>query len=819
MVLPVLAGCTEDPVATSSSTSDPDDTVTSDSAGEITTEPIGTEDETTGVHEITPKDPGYVIPDEELSGKNVWDDPLEDDGNGEAIFERLMTAEHLKNTGARPSDNVTRGDFAYDIIYYSGFSGQQGVYICQNDYTDLENYSSEMKHAEIAVNQGYMLRPAGTEFRNDEPVTYGEVLRGLLYALGYREYADRYGVAKLAAETGLSNCLDLSKKNSENVTYTEYAQLVSNALRMKLVVCIEKDKQLYTVSRGDGYNLVTAYIRAVAPEADAIFRIANEGWDIYPGGGYRYGPSIIINEDKTIDCWLASNSGVGGEVDWGKYRRSYDNGISWTADTGAVRPTSSSEDWNWSCDPGVLKMGEYYYAAYTTILWHDGLDNNLFIARSKTPAGAFVEKWCGDGWNTSGSPKAIVTYDGPKDKWGCGEGAMVVVGDTLYLYVSWNDNTGDYTKVYTADANDENWPATMKFRGTMYKHGNAEDSADVKYVDAYNCFISVATASRFSESCYIHVMTSFDGIFFTNEVKLKHKTAGSNIQTCIHNMGISGDGLGHIDIFDTQQYIGYAYQPAGYSWANWKTRFSPIVFIGSEYYDQTDKVISADNPEARPTDKKNSPSVVQIRIGQLSGSKIGDRTLNAKNNSKLMKFGVMIMDKSGAEKGATKDVLSEIEYIYDKDKLELDPEKQTVKLLCDEVVRVYAKYKDLMCEFAVVPDYLDKSAPVEFYPEVDTVTFYYRNETKQPAFIARSAANEYLMLWRNISSYTAPNTKDTAQALRNWPQKCEYSGYDENIISINANGVITAKAVGETTITATYMGLTATMKIVVAKLK
>ena len=394
---------------------------------------------------------------------------------------------------------------------------------------------------------------------------------------------------------------------------------------------------------------------------------------------------------------------------------------------------------------------------------------------------------------------------------------MVVVGDTLYLYVSWNDNTGDYTKVYTADATREDWPATLQFKGTAYKHGGSEDSADVKYVDAYNCFISVATASRFSEDCYIDVMTSYDGIFFRHEVNLKHKTANSNIMTCIHNMGITGDGLGHIDIFNTQQYVGYAYQPPGYSWANWKTRLSPIVFLGTDNYDHTENVISRDAKDTKLLDSDNTPTVVQLRLSSDSGG--GVRTVHVRDKSKTYKFTVTTMNKKGGEGKASSAVKEKIEYIYDETKLEVNKDKCTVKLLSDEVVRLYAKYGDLMAELAIVPDYLDRSKPVEFYPEVDTVTFYYRNEVKQPAFIARSVSNEYLMLWRGISSFTDTKSNDIPNELKNWDQKCEYSGYDENVVKIDANGKMTAVNVGETTVTATYMGFTATLKVVVAKLR
>lgn len=800
-----FASCTGESAGTVTTAADPD-------SGSTVTEPVPVTGDGTEPSQTT--EAAQTIPDEDLTGRNESSDPLDDDGDGEAILARLLKASLIKNSDAKPADKVKRANFAYDVIFWSGFAAQQAIYICQNVYTDMDRHSGDMKRAEIAVNQGYMLKPEGTEFKPDDPITYGEVLRGILYALGYREYADAAGVAKLAAETGLSNYMDLAKKNSDTVTYAEYAQVVSNAMRMNVVQCVEKDGKLFTVSRGDSYKFETAYIKNTVAEEESVFKCANEGWDIYPGGGYRYGPSMIINEDGTIDAWLASNSGVSGEVDWGKYRRSYDHGITWTSDTGAVRPTSSAEDWNWSCDPGVIKIGDYYYAAYTTILWHDGLDNNLFIARSKTPQGAFVEKWTGSGWGY-GDPKPIVTYDGIKSNWGCGEGAMVAVGGTLYLYASWNDNTGDYTKVYTADATDENWPATLKYRGIAYKHLAAEDSADVKYVDAYHSFISVATASRFSSNCFVHIMTSYDGVFFRQECVLKHTTKSSMIQTNIHNMGITGDALGHIDIFGTQQYIGYAYQPEGFAWANWPTRLTPVVFLGTDAYTSPESVIKSSTNGKNNTDKTNTPSVVQIRAESVAGG----RNVDVKNKNNYYRFVIKYYNKTLAMKDLSASEYANVEYIYDETKLAVDKDKHSVKLLSDSVERLYIKYQDLMCELAVVPVYLDSSKPVEFYPEVETVTFYIRNEIKQPAFIARSALNQYLMLWGGKSSYTDANSKDIPSNVQKWDQKVELSGWDESIISVDAEGRITAKGVGETVINAKYMGFEASMKVVVEKLR
>ena len=219
-----------------------------------------------GKKPTSPKEPGYVIPDEDLHGMNTSARPLSDDGNGAAILTRLKQDKTIRNNTASADDMLTRIKFAEDITYLSGFGLNISDYICQNDFSDIKDHTSRMKYSEIAVHQGFMLIPADTKFDPNGEITYGEVLRGLLYALGYREYADEYGVAKLAAEVGVSNYIDLSKKNSETLTYAEYAQVVSNALQLKLVLCVEKDGAVSEVQ----YDLAkSTYDSAVAVERSA----------------------------------------------------------------------------------------------------------------------------------------------------------------------------------------------------------------------------------------------------------------------------------------------------------------------------------------------------------------------------------------------------------------------------------------------------------------------------------------------------------------------------------------------------------------------
>ncbi len=805
MLASALSGC--DTGAPAAPTGKVTEKATAAKTEDVSETEYTTENETGRTPDTEPAVTEYTIPDEDLTGMNKSDKPLEDDGDGEAIFNRLRAGSYFGGDGAEASDLLDRVSFAKDIVRYSGFAERERYYICQNDYSDMTAYSQEMKFAEIAVNQGFMIRPASNKFRPNEPVTYGEVLRGLLYALGYRDYADKNGVAKVAAEAGVSDYMDLSKKNSENITYAEYAQLLSNTLKLDLVLCIEKDGVLYIEKRAEGYNIKTAYLDGAAREGGSIFRLANKGWDIFYGT-YRYGPSMIINDDGSIDCWLAGTLGYGGEADVGVYRKSYDKGLTWTPDVAAVRPTVLSEDWHWTCDPGAIKIGDYYYITYTSVLWPGGVDNNLFVARTKDPAGTCIEKWGVNGWGSE--PRPIVAFDGQKGQWGAGEGSMVVLGDTLYLYVTWAEDIFA-TRVYTADAKSENWPETLKFRGIAYRHdGLGEDSADFKYVDAYKCFVSVAAGNRFSDDCYIHVNVSYDGIYYRSEVRLKHKSASSLLESGMHNMGITGDSSGHIDIFDKQHFIGYAYAPAGSSWGVWGLRLAPIQFIGSDNYDAPENVISRPSDSTDLKDRENAPEV----SGILLEGPYKSAYIPARFKGMAYDFTVLYVNKNGDTVKAGKDILDKIEYSYDKTEVEVDAENQTITLIGGKMTRVYARYGALTAEITVMPNTVSREAPAAFYPETDTVTFYYKDEVKQPGFIAKSEGNDYIVLWGKTVELSAGASQD----LKYWKQSVKYSGYDESIIEIDKDGVIKPLAIGETTVTATYMGLKAALKVIVANM-
>ena len=119
-------------------------------------------------------------------------------------------------------------------------------------------------------------------------------------------------------------------------------------------------------------------------------------------------------------------------------------------------------------------------------------------------------------------------------------------------------------------ANPEDWPSGIISEGLAYNREKAEDSADVKYIDALGKFIAIATAERFTPAGYIIYRESLDGIHFSEPQKLKNR-----IQPGCHNAGISGTPEGHIDL-KANNFISYAYQDENGAWGKWDTFLNPI---------------------------------------------------------------------------------------------------------------------------------------------------------------------------------------------------------------------------------------------------
>ncbi len=341
---------------------------------------------------------------------------------------------------------------------------------------------------------------------------------------------------------------------------------------------------------------------------------AGPGWTIFDpskvtfGGLYRYGPTMLMNPDGSIDAFFSAPGGsvddnaatdfagakLFGEAypyegvvdgmywqwDWIRHQKLSADGKPTGPETVVLRPVPSSREKYSTCDPGVIKLGSYYYLGTTGVDNMPSNRNEVFVARSTSPTGPYA-KWNGKGWGGT-SPVPLVSFHSPVKWWGAGEPSFVRVGKRLFIYYtlgSWPGQGGksasiDRTMVATAPADDDNWPAKLKLFGAAWDRLDAEDSADVKYVPAYKCFIAVSTASRFTDHSFIAVRTSRDGITWSEPVHVTH-----NLRTWISNCGISADPEGQIDT-KRPIYLGYAYSAnPGLNWAFWCTELHPVKIV------------------------------------------------------------------------------------------------------------------------------------------------------------------------------------------------------------------------------------------------
>lgn len=335
---------------------------------------------------------------------------------------------------------------------------------------------------------------------------------------------------------------------------------------------------------------------------------SDSGFDLYKAPkdlpGYRYGPSFIVYEDGSIDVWLASGGSGLEQWDWIVYRH-YD-GRSWSEEKCVLQPTPNSLDHYSCCDPGVIYLDGYYYLAYTSTLNENQGDNNLFVARSTAPDGPF-EKWNGSGWGGN-KPKPIRYFSEDQSLWGIGEASFVELDGTLYIYYTVKGADGSHTMVATADAANENWPATMVDRGYALRD-TVCDAIDVKYVDKYQRFLAVGAEKRLTEDSFLAFYESRDGITFTRTDICK-----KNVYEFCHNPGMSGSENGHI-AEGRKTFVGYAYGP---EWGVWNTRFQEFTLAPTDKIDLMEEKASNIHVSELPRDSSDSYSLEHVGISAQS---------------------------------------------------------------------------------------------------------------------------------------------------------------------------------------------------------
>lgn len=360
-------------------------------------------------------------------------------------------------------------------------------------------------------------------------------------------------------------------------------------------------------------------VSAVQPAIAVATGSTSSGWDIFDpsaGGQYRYGPSMILNSDNSIDAWTCSPGTHPSPWDYIRHSRSTDGGTSWAPWTIAYAPSAGDRDQLSACDPGVFKYGGYYYMGYTSIEQNYG-GNELFVARSTTPTGPW-QKWNGTGWGSN--PVPFIEYSGPVDTYGVGEPSFVIKDSTLYIYYTWDSRDPVthqpiiQTRVSTASISNVNWPGATTYQGVAIDRVSGEDSTDHKYVPSLGKFIAIGAAQRFTNDSRMKMWESADGITY-RPATLPAAYADLNA----HNAGVTGNDLGHLDTSKPNK-IAYAY---GTVWGYWYTAMQPFTVSNSTLPAVPDlKVAQAGNGSALLEFATSGvPGVTYtIRYGTTSGT-------------------------------------------------------------------------------------------------------------------------------------------------------------------------------------------------------
>lgn len=540
--------------------------------------------------------------------------------------------------------------------------------------------------------------------------------------------------------------------------------------------------------------------------------LVDEGVDIYAYDygmtwGYRYGPTMMNYADGSMDAWFAA-PGAGGPWDFFTYRHS-DDGTNWSNEKVVLQPLADTMDYPSVCDPGSVYFNGYYYLGYTSTIYAEGICNNGFVARSKYPDGPY-EKWNGSGWG--GEPAPIIYYTGDKTGWGAGEMSFVEVDGTLYIYYTWKTPNENTTRVSIADATDENWPATIQYKGVAmtYDVGANEDSADVKYVEDYGKFIAINTTRRMGPDSALQIWESNDGFTFyrTNELR-------TNVIYYCHNAGFMSRPNGHINLNDTL-YLGYAYGGTSNEWGKWSTRLHAF------------RITLGDEIDTSDAEKENRKVDVEPWTHDEMWT-IGITTKNNQHYEKRISDGPFPIEilyfYTTFEQDVVKD--GDLVHFYDYDDSIITFDGLTCIPKKTGETYVTAEYDGCIHTFkiSILPDdaFIAEQTPkiVAFYSALrypcdgpvkvaadGSITL--SNQNRKDRVQLRAMAEFEDGNWMELFN----DQKDKVQYSTDY-YKITYESADENVVRVDARGVVTVRGVGSTSVTVSCAGFSYVVPITV----
>ena len=536
-------------------------------------------------------------------------------------------------------------------------------------------------------------------------------------------------------------------------------------------------------------------IEIVEPDTSKVanLTLTDEGYDIYqlPGngnGGWRYGPSYIYYGDGRVDAYFASG-GDSGEWDRITHRSSTDDGKTWGPEKIVVYPTPDGMDDHSCCDPDVVYFDGYYYVGYTSTLNDSGYCNNVFVARSESPDGPF-EKWNGSGWG--GAPMPIVYFDQSYGYWGIGEPSMVEINGTLYIYYTYATPMKSFIMLATADATDENWPATMQFHGAVME--KKSDSICVKYVEDWGKFIAVTREDVLGNGNCIVLYESADGRSFELVDAVRENTCPG-----MFSMGLSSRPSGRIRLSEDAGRLRLAYAYGDSGWAAWNTRMHSVTLTQSEGNDLAAE--SAKPGLAVGITREEEP------FGWEEWTMLRTEKDLYVMSLEESRISLLLFMRDRYVNGHTISIKGENLSFTDYDESLLSFKGVRMNALAAGETTVTARYGDLAHVFRVI--IFETEAEKQAFCEQTTV---------EPV---QSEVTIYLgerSIYRPQLRVRMTRGDGTVQELyvNDGDKVLSFTGYDESVITVSDMGVVTARKAGTTTVTVKYGSHTAKVTVKVS---
>lgn len=266
------------------------------------------------------------------------------------------------------------------------------------------------------------------------------------------------------------------------------------------------------------------------------------------GGVYGYAPTIAY-VDGMYRLWACSSQ-YPYQGDVIIYSDSVD-GITWNGRTVVMSryspPPGTSDNLaalQHTCDPSVIRYTPpgstqaYYYMYVTTA----GTQGGMMVARSTAPTGPYAfymggNPALGSSWNAN-PPVGVYPARLIASATTMGQSSVVRVGNTLHMW--YTDLVNGAPRQFRATSTDGvTW-------GGVTGTGWADASVDVKYDPVMRRFVMAdILPDHMPLPQTLSIATSTDGIHWQG-VPVAQGTTSTGLPKYIHNVGLSGDGNGHL---------------------------------------------------------------------------------------------------------------------------------------------------------------------------------------------------------------------------------------------------------------------------------